>query len=273
MMKRILFFPPTFIWILFFLISQTTAQTAKLSPIDEVRAVLLKFSELNRKGELHTEAARKLLIDEVADPKTDSISQLSDKPDKVVLIEKDRAVGRFQYSGAKRTVDIYYYLKNEGDGWKIYALRVLALPGLMEQLYDLLQEIPDRNEEQKWQFANLKLTFATDQELHLWFSENSNSLSLLYGALPGKKNRLGGPVTIRANDKTYPKIAEMVKKMNLGSIYLQPNGNAEFLIGGMADNSVGFFYWPSGHPPPITTLEYIWVEPLPVKNWYLFRTT
>lgn len=147
---------------------------------------------------------------------------------------------------------------------------MLALTGIIEQAYLGLKAKPNLTEEEKSLFANLKLTLAPDKELKTWFSENSKLLSKLTASLRAKNNNIA--FYVRRDDKQFPEAAELLRKLNLSSASVEANGNIEFIIGGVTDNTVGFVYSPSKNPPKISPSSYIWVEEVGT-NWYLFRTT
>ncbi|HEX8735513.1 MAG TPA: hypothetical protein VF721_09335 [Pyrinomonadaceae bacterium] len=248
-------------------------QQRQQTVIGQARAVLVRLAELSRKQELQTEAAREIVIGELANPKAVSFGKMTDAPDKILLLDKTRAVGRFQIPGVNdRTIDVYFYLKNDGASWKAYALRAFALPAMVENLYGIWKERTDLSADEKQEFANLKLTLAADKDLGVWFNENRASLDKLRTLAQQKSAAAPSPLYVRTDDRQFPEAAALLKKLNLRLLTGGKNGDVEIVIGGMTDNTVGFVYSPSGKPPEITTYEYIWVEHL-ADNWYLFRTT
>lgn len=243
---------------------------AQDNSVEGARSVLVQFAELSGQKALQTEAARKILTGELADLKADSFGRLADAPDKILPLDKTRAVGRFQFTGDdNRSEDVYFYLRFE-NGWKIYALRALALPKFLREYYAILKGKPDLTEEEKRELARLKLLFAPDAELKKWFAENRSRLEkFVVAAAQSKKGKIDFYVGF--SDKTSPEAAQL-REMNLSLLSVKTNGNVEIVIGGITDNTVGFLYSPAKTPPAVSTLEYIWVEEI-ADGWYLFRTT
>lgn len=243
---------------------------AQDASVDGARAVLVQLAELSKKQAVQTEAAQKLLTDEMLRLKIASFGKLTDTPDKVLLLEKNNAVGRFQLFGENNQItDVYFYLQYN-NGWKVSAVRLLALTGIIEQAYLGLKAKPNLTTEEKSLFANLKLTLSPDKELKVWFGENRVTLNKLSVLLQAKSNKTA--FYISRDDKQFPEAAELLRKLNLSTASVEVNGNVEFVIGGVTDNTVGFIYSPSKNPPKISPAPYIWVEEV-AANWYLFRTT
>lgn len=237
--------------------------------VNSARAVLVQLAELSKKQAIQTEAARKLLTGEMLELKISSFGRLTDTPDKVLLLEKNSAVGRFQLFGENNQItDVYFYLQND-NGWKVSAVRLLALTGIIEQAYLGLKAKPSLTEEEKSLFENFKLTLAPDKELKTWFSGNRMLLDKLCALLRAKSN---GAFYVNRDDKKFPEAAELLRKLNLSTARMEANGNVEIIIGGVTDNTVGFIYSPSKNSPKISPSSYIWVEEV-AANWYLFRTT
>jgi hypothetical protein len=233
-------------------------------------AALKQLIEFSNRQALRSEPARKLLVAETAKWDMPSFGKLADAPDKMVMLDKEAAVGRVQWFGENDQVtDLYFYLRFDGS-WKISAMRRLALPGIMEQLYFGLNAKKSRTQEEQDMFDNIGLVLASDKTLREWFQQNHESLNKLY-KLTQKKD---GSKSLYINDsnKRFPEIAQALKRLHLSVVEVQENGNVEIVIGGMTDNTVGFVYSPSKSPPPISPSEYIWVEEI-AENWYLFRTT
>lgn len=243
---------------------------AQDASVDGARAVLVQLAELSKKQAVQTEAAQKLLTDEMLRLKIVSFGKLTDTPDKVLLLEKNNAVGRFQLFGENNQItDVYFYLQYN-NGWKVSAVRLLALTGIIEQAYLGLKAKPNLTEEEKSLLVNLKLTLAPDKELKTWFAENRQRLDKLSTLLRAKNKNAA--FYVNRDDKQFPEAAELLRKLNLSSVNVGAKGDVELIIGGVTDNTVGFSYSPSKTPPKISPSSYIWVEEV-AANWYLFRTT
>lgn len=234
------------------------------------RAVLARLAELSRRQAIQTEAARKLLTGEMLELNIPSFGNLSEAPDKVLLLEKNSAVGRFQLSGENGQVtDVYFYLQHDG-GWKVSAVRLLSLTGIIEQVYLGLKARPALTEEERALFENYRLTLAPDKELKAWFAANSGTLDELCALLRARGN--GRAAGVSRGDEKFPDAAALLRRLNLSAARVEADGDVEIVIGGVTDNTVGFINSPSQSPPKISPSSYIWVEEV-AAGWYLFRTT
>lgn len=238
--------------------------------VEGARAVLVELVGFSKKQALRTAPAQKLLSGEMLRLETATFGELTDAPDKVFLIEKNRAVGRLQQFGENnRITDVYFYLLYD-RGWKVTAVRSMSLTGIIEQVYSGLKAKPNLTAEERDLYENFKFTLAPDKELKTWFSRNRNSLDRLRAAL--RSRRKDAEVYVGRDDKKFFRAARLLRRLNLSSASVQTNGDLEIIIGGITDNTVGFIYSPSKKPPEINPSLYIWVEEV-AANWYLFRTT
>lgn len=236
------------------------------------RATLVRLVELNNREALRSVEARRLLVGEAAERwDFNTLGKLADAPDKVVLLEGGRAVGRVQWFGANdRVVDFYFYLRLDGGAWKVLALRRLALTGMLEDLYPILKAKKTRTEEEEERFANMGLVLSTDAALKDWFRQNRETLDRL--AKTARAKAAGQLLYITPRDEKFPEVARELNRLHLDLVEVEPDGNVHVVIGGMTDNTVGFLHSPAKTPPPINPSEHIWVEEV-ADAWYLFRTT
>ncbi len=238
--------------------------------VEKARAVLVRLIEFSNKQQLRSRAAQELLTGEMLRLNIASFGKFTEMPDKVLLIEKNQAVGRFQRFGENNQVtDVYFYLQFDG-GWRVGAVRLLSLTGIIEQVYLGLKAKSALTEEEKGIFENSKLTLSADKELKTWFLQNRKALAELYTLLQTKGKNAA--LYLNRDDKKFPEAAQLLRTLNLSSASIQPNGNIEIVIGGITDNTVGFVYSPLKEPPQISPSSYIWVEEI-AAGWYLFRTT
>lgn len=238
--------------------------------VAQVKAILVQLVELSKKQELQTAAGQKLLRGELLSLKIPTFGNLTDAPDKVVLLDQKRAVGRFQRFGANAQItDVYFYLNDE-NGWKVTAVRLLALTGMIEQAYLGLKAKTNLTEDEKGLLGNFKLTLAPDAELKSWFLDHKKPLDDLCVLLAARSKK--SVLSVKRDDQTFPEAAGLLRKLDLSTTSVNENGEVEFVIGGVTDNTVGFLYSASKNPPKIDPSSYIWVEEV-APNWYLFRTT
>jgi hypothetical protein len=250
--------------------SSISAHQTKDGSLEEARSTLVHLIQLSDKQALRTEEAQRLLVGEMLSLNIPTFGKLTNTPDKMLMLEKNRAIGRVQRFGENNQItDVYFYLQYDGS-WKVSEVRLLALTGIIEQLYFALKAKTSLTEEEKNDLANMKLILASDKDLKAWFSENRESLDKLYSLVQSKAGK--DQFYIRSEDKQFPEVAMALKKLHLSGMTIETNGNVEMVIGGVTDNVVGFIYSPSKNPPAMSPSSYIWVEEVADK-WYLFRTT
>jgi hypothetical protein len=234
------------------------------------RAALLHFIELSNRKALRSPEARTLLVGEAAKWDTDSFGNLAPNPDTVVVVEKGFAVGRIQWHGENNYVADFYFYLGYFRQWKIGAMRRLALTGIVEMAYNGLKSRKTLTTEEQDQLSNLELVLASDEALRAWFAKQQRAMN----ALAELTHSMRTAVFISPNQQNsdYPEIRKLLAELHLDGLEVHEDGNVEVTIGGVTDNSVGFIYSPSNHPPQIEPNSYIWVEKVADK-WFLFRTT
>jgi hypothetical protein len=240
----------------------------KADDIAAVKTTLQQLFEFSNKQALQTPEARQLLTGEALEWKMPGFGEAIAAPDKVVLVDAQNAVGRIQLHGKNRVVDLYFYLKLQ-DSWKISAVRTLALTGIVEGACEYLKTKPNLTAAEKDELGNCELVLASDEALHQWFAKNAVIMNKLYDITRGQKPGYSS----EQNNPKYADLKTQLKSLHFsGLAEVQTDGNVEFVIGGMTDNTVGFLYSPNNQPPKISSNLYIWVEEIAPK-WFLFRTT
>jgi hypothetical protein len=231
--------------------------------ITAIKAVLSQFIQYSQQGALESPAARKLLTGEAAQRwHTATFGVVAAAPDAVALLGPNQGVARLQWFGANGQVtDCYFYLKRVG-AWKLSATRSLSLTGIIEQAVLELRAKANRTPAEQAQLDNMELTLACDKVLRRHFQSHRAEFEQL--------RRLAHPAGHPSPTASIRQ--KLVGKLHLDRVDVRGNGDIDFLIGGVSDNSVGYLYCPSDRPPAISPSEYIWVEKLAPK-WYLYRTT
>ena len=234
------------------------------------KAAVIQFINFSKQQALRSPEARKLLIGEALQWDTPTFGNLATSPDKTILLSKETAVARVQWYGQDNYVaDFYFYLISDVS-WKIVTMRRLALTGIVEMAYNGLKAKKSLTSEERDELSNLELVLASDEALRAWFGKNlasMNRLRALTHSIPK-----GEYVFLNHQDKNYPEIGKLLKELHFSGLEVQQDGNVQMTIGGVTDNTVGFIYSASNHPPPISPGPYIWVEQVADK-WFLFRTT
>lgn len=186
------------------------------------------------------------------------------------------------------------YLHFEKDFiWKINAFRALAMTGMLEQIKNEFEKMTEseidsliiskKNSEHKmfetkedfqFQLENIKLTLELDDNIIKHFNENKTEFERL------KNLALNQFETKNTDNEKSSKLLEDLnsdyKKLFISSISTggYELGNCiNFLIGGMVDNSVGYFYikdkkdLPKMNPSRIIMIREI------SNGWYMYKTT
>lgn len=232
------------------------------------QATLVQLIEFSNHQSLNSPEAKAILVDEALNWKGTTFGKLAAAPDKIVVINPASAVGRVQhYSEDGEVTDLYFYLTREA-AWKVRAMRALALTGIIRGAYQYLKSKPSRTPEEEAEFANTRLLLSSDEVLRAWFVQNATAMNKLYQS--SKVMKLGDFSS--TDNPRYAELKRQLSSLHLSLAEAKENGNVEFVIGGITDNTVGFLYSPSNRPPAISSNEYIWVEEV-APNWFLFRTT
>jgi hypothetical protein len=255
---------------LFVLAGGAVAQINNDAGSETAKTTLVHLIDLSNRNALRTPEARKLFVGEATTWDFPSFGKLAAAPDTVVLIDEKGAVARVQWHGENNYVaDLYFYLAFYG-GWKIGAVRRLSLTGIIELAYNGLKARKTLTKEEQDELSNMELLLAPDEVLRAWFVKQQPSMNALSDL--AQSMHKGEFVFLNEPDKSYPEIRQLLRALHLDGVEVHEDGNVEIVIGGVTDNTVGFIYSPSNHPPGIDPKSYIWVEKVADK-WYLFRTT
>ena len=231
------------------------------------RTVLQQLIEFSNKQALQTPQARQLFAGEALEWKMPTFGQLAASPDHFAFMpEAKDAVGRIQLNGKDRQIDLYFYLTLEPV--RVTAVRTLALTGIIEGAYQYLKSKPSRTAAEETEFANMELMLSSDKVLGEWFRQHVTAMNKLYEAAKVLKK---GDFS-SADNPQYADLKRQLVALHFSLAEMKENGDVEFVIGGVTDNTVGFLYSPNDHPPRISSNQYIWVEGV-APRWYLFRTT
>lgn len=224
------------------------AQTTPTSDEAAQRSVLSQFSELSSQNRLQSPEAKRLLSGEAAEWKGPAFGTISF--DTIIQTGPGQAVARIPAQGGNPE-DFYIYLRLIEGEWKITSARTVAAG---------FDEHPT----------------ISDKDLRDWFQSNRARFEQLKNDFAGVK----GDYWCTSGDGNSNAALTKLKALRLtcvtnwsGGDEAGEEGLTHFIIGGMADNEVGFLFVAKGFaPPPITDDHYIWVEQLD-DGWYLYRAT
>lgn len=187
------------------------------------------------------------------------------------------AVYAVQVGSGQRIEDWYAYVVRGPSGWRLTAVRTLALPPLFFMAMDSLsmaQSLPDSMAEF---LANMRLTASSDSALSEFFRSHRPELQRIADGFSRETARSisAAPAGLQAPTASLQALARQLALLHLRGAWRDPDivGCVFVEIGGMIDNEVGFMWCASGiAPPPITPERFILVEPL-ADGWYLYKTT
>jgi hypothetical protein len=207
-----------------------------------------------------------------------------------VLVSCERAIYATTISTDAGGEDWYVYLAWEGGGWKIEAVRKLALPGIFSIALGSLVAAPDAVDqraallgEQAPQvsgaemLANMRLVASTDAALKAYFAQHQDELLQLVSDFEQRPSL----TLVTSDGRTRPEggesgaMAAQIRQLHLNAVYRNPAqpGCAFVSIGGVLDNEVGYLYAPPGCAvPEMSPNHYILIEPI-ATGWFLFKTT
>jgi len=245
--------------------------TATISPVDKAQQQLNdtveKFLHLNKNSELNSSEAKKLFSGELTDWDTPTIGEVKGNTNSVVFIDSSNAVVRIQIESGY-VFDVYLYLSHDSE-WTFTAIRAMALPGFMRQMYVELSDKTELSSEEQSALNEIKRAFLTDAEWRDFFLQNQSS----FESLCAKATEVPEHSFVGRNDiQAFPKIQEEFTLLAVSTLEKEQNGNIHIVMDGITDNTVGFTCSPNNKPPTISSSQYIWVEEI-IDGWYLFRTT
>lgn len=249
--------------LVFALAGGSTALAQQPTPAEAVD----RFLSLNATAQLQSAEGRGLRTGEASEWDVPGVGPLPDRHDRLIVIDGGTAVARVEARPpGGDPVDLYFYLNEGEQGWRVSAMRTLALPTFVYMMIEQLDGQPNRSFEEDGMLENLRLVTLPDAELHRWFVENRAAIEALaeaYQKLPP------GSGAVRNAGDAAPEMSAALRALHLSQISAEGD-RLVLLIGGIMDNSVGLMRTDS--PPSISTTEYIWVEAL-ADGWFLFKTT
>lgn len=175
---------------------------------------------------------------------------------------------------SRQNFDAYFHFEKEKD-WKITAFRALAMTGIIQLGLEELERMSEKDieeviksknkifssrEDYQYLKENFKLTISSDDEIITHFQKNKTDFELLKNTLKGEKV-----------DKSFAK--KLYLSDNLKSHELMCDKCITLPIGGILDNTVGYFYIenkadiPQPNPSRLIMIREIG------NGWYLYKTT
>jgi hypothetical protein len=206
---------------------------------------------------------------------------------RAVLVGCERAVYATTLSTRERGEDWYLHLVWRDGGWRIEAVRKLALPGffyLALESADTSVDAPGQGPLMAGEqtplavgaemLANMRLVVSTDAALKEYFAQHRSELLWLVATFEQ------GPslMFVASDGRTRPEGSEAgtmvtgLQQLHLN--YIRRDANCMIVsIGGILDNAVGYLYAAPGCVvPEMSPDRYVLVEPM-TDGWFLFKTT
>ncbi|MBF9141812.1 hypothetical protein [Hymenobacter properus] len=193
-----------------------------------------------------------------------------------------------QGSSAAEHRDFYLHFAKEAEGWKLGAIRNLAMTHLGPPMVELLSALPpaevaDYNRKHPdashaFTVGNLRLWTAADADIAAHFRKNrADFRKLLRLVQTGRyfasaDSAATGETAANAN----PAVHALLRKLFLSRVTRRETGCAsclEFVIGGKVNSTVGLLYQAEPALLPAMTPEHLIVLKPLGEGWYLYKTT
>lgn len=181
------------------------------------------------------------------------------------------------------SMDVYFYLQHR-QVWTVYAVRSLTMKEYAKDELKRLDSVAltargksyEKSNGHSWQFDhdNAMLWGSSDTLLAQHFYNNRKYFESLE-KMRAKKLPLSSNDTISRTLTSNKKMRKLENKLRIRNILSDKHapGIALYFIGGMLDNSVGYFYEPDpAKVPAISAGYFILIRPLG-NGWYLYKTT
>lgn len=188
------------------------------------------------------------------------------------------------------------YLHFEKDTiWKLEAFRALAMTGMIEmglkelekmtlqQVDEIVAKSKDKDNDNaifrsrvdyNYELGNARLTLALDDTIVQHFLNNRVAFEKLKDLAIGNQNN--AETGTRGRKKLLKDHKESYRRLFINSVYLYDSKKAvilDFRIGGIIDNTVGYFYTNDKNSlPEMSSREYIMIREIG-EGWYIYKTT
>lgn len=190
-----------------------------------------------------------------------------------IRLTPDSAVYAVTLRLGDQVEDLYAFLESRGSEWRMGAIRALALPGFVYMLRDSLRADTLINAEKAATLANMELVMSSDSALRAYFLTHRAALATLTRAfLESREKRVAA---YQKRDSEPAAVVDQLRAMSLHAIEHDPEhvGCVRVVIGGILDNTAGFFHAPAGcKPPAMSPRDIILLDSLE-PGWYLYKTT
>lgn len=198
-----------------------------------------------------------------------------------IYIDSNHAITSVGLQLGNEFQDFYIYLKKI-DSWHIEAVRTLAQVDLIKMQLMEIEKLPQDSAISfitKYGYTNLdkyinriKLLISADKNIISYFNENSKEFNIA-AQLIAEKYSVVSIENVR-NINQDESVMSVLDNLLISNIVAAEEGEfIGFQIGGILDNTVGFFYQPEiSKIPQISKDLYIVIKSLG-NGWYFYKTT
>jgi len=225
--------------------------------------------------EMHEVNFRDSSLGQMLPPQTERKYSLLFQNDSVAVVAISLSLaGEFQ--------DFYAYFVKL-DNWHIETMRTLAKTDVIRKVLSDIEKLsPDEalkvieksgyDDLDKY-IKRIKLLLSSDSNIEQYFNDNKSEFQQIANYISTEKNLESSDDIIKLNVDEY--IKSSLKTLLIDKLVpAEEEGEfIGFLIGGILDNTAGYFYQPdSKKVPPISKNLYIMIKSLG-NGWYMYKTT
>lgn len=180
------------------------------------------------------------------------------------------------------SLDIYFYLV-KSQNWTIYAVRSLVMRQSAKNALKSLDSIPQKDRGEAYTKTHAHTYTFERKNLELWDNSDNviidhfNAHKKEFLAIQKRMVKKGftksdSLIPKAINDKKIRKLTEptLIRGFEFDKKY---PGCVFYLIGGIADNTVGYMYQPDPKKIPLITEKHYIIIKSMGDGWYLFKTT
>lgn len=182
--------------------------------------------------------------------------------------------------------DSYLHFEKDQGIWKMSAFRALAMTSIISKVKDELEKMSDTQidsiiekskkdstnfsmfkskKEYQFELGNSRLTLASDQEIIDHFKKNETEFNRIRDLF------ITGEKTIKFRKEYEAEYRELfISSISNGG--LERSNLLEFRIGGILDNTVGYYYSKNNDVPGMNPSNMIMIREIG-NGWYMYKTT
>ena len=185
--------------------------------------------------------------------------------------------------------DFYLHFTKEAEGWKLGAVRNLAMTHLGPPMVGILTAMPpaevaeyDRKHplaSHAFTVGNMQLWMGPDADLSAHFTRHRADFQQAVRLLQAGRYFAAPADTSRAGERAAnanPALRKLLQRLFISRVGRRDTGCpscVEFVVGGLTHNTVGLLYEPNpAAVPAMSPDRIIVVKPLG-QGWYLYKTT